>query len=120
MRGRLSPICVARLTCSLPAFLTHGSDRKVSVFYSSSEDFRGTFIPFVSLPLQLTCHIFSFFGLFGIYFSLQYLSLSDATVITFLAPTCTAIAGAVFLHETLRKTELYAACLYPTFSNRVY
>jgi drug/metabolite transporter (DMT)-like permease len=50
-----------------------------------------------------------FFGLFGVYFSLQYLSLSDATVITFLAPTCTAIAGAVLLKEKLRIAELWAA-----------
>ncbi|KIY62820.1 hypothetical protein CYLTODRAFT_426626 [Cylindrobasidium torrendii FP15055 ss-10] len=40
-----------------------------------------------------------FFGLFGIYFSLAYLSLSDATVLTFLAPFLTGIAGAVFLKE---------------------
>ncbi|KAF8906973.1 hypothetical protein CPB84DRAFT_1844102 [Gymnopilus junonius] len=40
-----------------------------------------------------------FFGLFGIYYSLQYLSLSDAVVLTFLTPTCTAIAGSAFLGE---------------------
>ncbi|PPQ67786.1 hypothetical protein CVT25_009090 [Psilocybe cyanescens] len=40
-----------------------------------------------------------FIGLFGIYFALQYLSLSDATVLTFLSPTCTAIAGSIFLGE---------------------
>jgi drug/metabolite transporter (DMT)-like permease len=50
-----------------------------------------------------------FFGLFGIYFSLQYLSLSDATVITFLAPTGTAIAGALLLQEKIRRADLWAA-----------
>ncbi|KAH0580497.1 hypothetical protein H2248_001992 [Termitomyces sp. 'cryptogamus'] len=40
-----------------------------------------------------------FFGLLGIYYSLQYLSLSDATVLTFLSPLCTGIAGAIFLKE---------------------
>ncbi|GAW07340.1 drug metabolite transporter superfamily [Lentinula edodes] len=35
-----------------------------------------------------------FFGVFGIYFSLKFLSLSDATVLTFLSPLCTAVAGA--------------------------
>ncbi|KAK7682025.1 hypothetical protein QCA50_014989 [Cerrena zonata] len=40
-----------------------------------------------------------FFGLFGIYYSLQYLSLSDATVLTFLAPMLTCITGAVLLKE---------------------
>ena len=34
-----------------------------------------------------------FLGVFGVYYSLQYLSLSDATVLTFLAP------GAFFLGE---------------------
>ncbi|THH32744.1 hypothetical protein EUX98_g1424 [Antrodiella citrinella] len=40
-----------------------------------------------------------FFGLFGVYYSLQYLSLSDATVLTFLAPMCTTVTGAIFLKE---------------------
>ncbi|KAH6904974.1 integral membrane protein DUF6 [Coprinopsis sp. MPI-PUGE-AT-0042] len=50
-------------------------------------------------------------GLYGIYFSLQYLSLSDATVLTFLSPICTAIAGAVFLGEHLRISQLVAGLL---------
>ncbi|KAF8910284.1 hypothetical protein CPB85DRAFT_693294 [Mucidula mucida] len=49
-----------------------------------------------------------FFGLFGIYFSLKYLSLSDATVLTFLAPFCTGIAGAVFLKERYTYREALA------------
>jgi len=40
-----------------------------------------------------------FFGLFGFYYSLQYLSLSDCTVLTFLAPMCTAVTGALILKE---------------------
>ncbi|KIM44307.1 hypothetical protein M413DRAFT_443317 [Hebeloma cylindrosporum] len=47
-------------------------------------------------------------GLFGIYYSLQYLSLSDATVLTFFAPTCTAIAGAIFLGESFKLREAMA------------
>ncbi|KIM44302.1 hypothetical protein M413DRAFT_443310 [Hebeloma cylindrosporum] len=47
-------------------------------------------------------------GLFGIYYSLQYLSLSDATVLTFFTPTCTAIAGAIFLGESLKLQEAMA------------
>jgi hypothetical protein len=50
----------------------------------------------------------SFFGLFGIYYSLRYLSLSDATVLTFLAPLCTAISGALFLKENFRLTQALA------------
>ncbi|TFK18112.1 integral membrane protein DUF6 [Coprinopsis marcescibilis] len=48
-------------------------------------------------------------GLYGIYYSLQYLSLSDATVLTFLSPMCTAIAGAIFLGEHLRLSQLVAS-----------
>ncbi|KAF4621973.1 hypothetical protein D9613_009250 [Agrocybe pediades] len=49
-----------------------------------------------------------FFGLFGVYYSLQYLSLSDATVLTFLAPMCTAIAGALLLGEKFTRKEALA------------
>ncbi|KAJ3561718.1 hypothetical protein NP233_g10021 [Leucocoprinus birnbaumii] len=49
-----------------------------------------------------------FFGLIGIYFSLQYLSLSDATVLTFLAPLCTAASGALFLNEKFSRREAFA------------
>lgn len=49
-----------------------------------------------------------FFGLFGIYFSLKYLSLSDATVLTFLSPLCTAAAGALLLGEKFSRKEAFA------------
>ncbi|PFH49635.1 hypothetical protein AMATHDRAFT_62754 [Amanita thiersii Skay4041] len=49
-----------------------------------------------------------FVSVTAIYFSLQYLSLSDATVLTFLAPLCTAVAGALFLHETFSKRQALA------------
>ncbi|VDC01248.1 unnamed protein product [Peniophora sp. CBMAI 1063] len=49
-----------------------------------------------------------FFGLFGVYYSLRYLSLSDATAITFLTPIFTGIASAIFLKEPLSKKELLA------------
>ncbi|KIJ53393.1 hypothetical protein M422DRAFT_25758 [Sphaerobolus stellatus SS14] len=52
-----------------------------------------------------------FFGLFGIYYSLKYLSLSDAVVLTFLSPTTTAIAGYLFLHEKLSRREVLAGLL---------
>ena len=47
-----------------------------------------------------------FFGLFGLYYSLQYLSLADATVITFLGPLATGLLGYLVLGEpfTLRET----------------
>ena len=53
-----------------------------------------------------------FFGLIGVYFSLQYLSLSDATVLTFLSPLCTAASGAMFLGEIFSRKELFAGCAY--------
>ncbi|KAN0135178.1 hypothetical protein V8E53_007069 [Lactarius tabidus] len=49
-----------------------------------------------------------FFGISGLYFSLQYLSLSDATVLTFLVPILTGFSGAVFLKEPLSLRELLA------------
>jgi EamA-like transporter family len=49
-----------------------------------------------------------FFGLFGIYYSLKYLSLSDAVVLTFLSPTTTAVAGFLFLRESLSRKEAIA------------
>ncbi|CBQ70974.1 conserved hypothetical protein [Sporisorium reilianum SRZ2] len=47
-----------------------------------------------------------FFGLFGLYYSLQYLSLADATVLTFLGPLATGLLGFLVLSEpfTLRET----------------
>ncbi|KAF5320082.1 hypothetical protein D9611_010282 [Ephemerocybe angulata] len=53
----------------------------------------------------------SFISLFGIYYSLQYLSLSDATVLTFLAPLCTAVAGAVLLGEKFSLKQAAAAVI---------
>ncbi|KAF8634724.1 hypothetical protein AX15_000740 [Amanita polypyramis BW_CC] len=49
-----------------------------------------------------------FFGIFGLYFSLQYLSLSDAIVLTFLTPLCTAISGSVLLKEKFTAREALA------------
>lgn len=41
-----------------------------------------------------------FFGLSGVYWSLQYLSVADATILIFLTPLTTAVAGSVFLKES--------------------
>ncbi|KAJ7929745.1 hypothetical protein B0H13DRAFT_2310375 [Mycena leptocephala] len=49
-----------------------------------------------------------FIGLYGTYFSLQYLSLSDVTVLYFLVPMGTAISGSIFLKETFTKREALA------------
>ena len=42
-----------------------------------------------------------FTALSGMYFSLQYLSLSDAVVLKYLAPILTGFSGAIFLKESL-------------------
>ena len=42
-----------------------------------------------------------FFGVFGLYYSVKYLELSEATVLTFLAPILTCYAMSLFVpHET--------------------
>ncbi|KAG9312566.1 hypothetical protein JVU11DRAFT_6962 [Chiua virens] len=49
-----------------------------------------------------------FFALFGMYYALNYLSLADATVITFLGPFPTALAAYLLLGETYTKREAIA------------
>ncbi|KII84765.1 hypothetical protein PLICRDRAFT_126632 [Plicaturopsis crispa FD-325 SS-3] len=68
--------------------------------------------PFTGPPgvrLLLVLRGFSgFFGLFGMYYSLSALSLSDATVITFIAPVLTGLVGAALLGETWGISEAAA------------
>ncbi|CUA78365.1 hypothetical protein RSOLAG22IIIB_13104 [Rhizoctonia solani] len=52
--------------------------------------------------------VVGFFGLFGLYYSLHYMSLSDATVLTFLAPTVTAAFGFLFLREAVSWKQMVA------------
>ena len=49
-----------------------------------------------------------FTSITGVYYSLSYLSLSDATVLTFLAPTSTTIVAAILLGEKLSWKQLAA------------
>ena len=49
-----------------------------------------------------------FLGLFSLYFTLQYLSLSVATVLTFLVPFFTLFLGYVFLGESFTYREAVA------------
>jgi drug/metabolite transporter (DMT)-like permease len=55
--------------------------------------------------------LFGFFVLFGMYYSLQYLALSDATVLSFLSPILTGYFGRIFLNEVFLKMELYAGLM---------
>lgn len=53
---------------------------------------------------------FRFLGLASVYYSLQYLSLADVTVLGFLAPMCTAMTGSFFLKESFGLKEGLASC----------
>ncbi|KAK8202704.1 EamA-like transporter family-domain-containing protein [Phyllosticta capitalensis] len=52
-----------------------------------------------------------FFGVFGMYYSLLYLPLSDATVLSFLSPTITCIACYIFLREPFTRTQQIAGVI---------
>src|SRR5438045_2683272 len=79
------------------------------LYYNNIPDF--VIGPKAIRSLLIIRGVFGFFGLFGIYYSVQYLDLSDATVLTFLAPTLTACFGRVFLKEPFIRTELYAGII---------
>ncbi|KAF8342493.1 integral membrane protein DUF6 [Amanita rubescens] len=60
----------------------------------------------------LLCRGFSeFIGIFGMYYALQYLSLSDSVVLGFLSPLSTAIAGSLILNEKFKKGEAVAGII---------
>ena len=50
-----------------------------------------------------------FFGVFGMYYSLLYLPLADATVITFLAPSLACWACSYLINEPFTRVERFAA-----------
>ncbi|KAF8590381.1 hypothetical protein K439DRAFT_1627884 [Ramaria rubella] len=52
--------------------------------------------------------ISGFCGVFGLYYSLQYLSLPDATVLTFLSPFFISFAGTFFLGESFSRRNFFA------------
>ncbi|KAF8840115.1 hypothetical protein BDN67DRAFT_969048 [Paxillus ammoniavirescens] len=59
--------------------------------------------------LLLVCRgVLGFFGLFGIYYALQYMSLADTVVVTFLGPLFTGVAGHFILKESYSKREALA------------
>ncbi|KAF2971968.1 hypothetical protein GQX73_g1558 [Xylaria multiplex] len=52
-----------------------------------------------------------FCGLFGLYYSLSYLEISDATAISFLVPTWTAVLCYVWLKEPYRMQEAFSGLI---------
>ncbi|EPE37049.1 Multidrug resistance efflux transporter EmrE [Glarea lozoyensis ATCC 20868] len=52
-----------------------------------------------------------FFGIYGMYYSLQYLPIADAVVITFLAPSVASYGCSIFLREPFPRTAQYASLI---------
>lgn len=52
-----------------------------------------------------------FFGIFGMYYSLQYLAVADAVVITFLAPSVASYGCYLFLKEPFPRSTQYASLI---------
>ena len=52
-----------------------------------------------------------FFGIFGMYYSLQYLPLADAVVLTFLAPALASYGCYLFLREPFPLSAQYASLI---------
>ncbi|KAL4905730.1 hypothetical protein BDW74DRAFT_151920 [Aspergillus multicolor] len=61
-----------------------------------------------TFPLLLCRAISGFIGVYGLYYSVQYLPLSEATVLTFLAPILSCYACSIFLPGEIftRKQQL--------------
>lgn len=67
------------------------------------------------LRLYLACRgVFGFLGVYGLYFSLQYLSVLDAMAITFLIPMVTGLVAWIVLRE--RYSLLEAACTFTSLA----
>ncbi len=58
--------------------------------------------------LLVTRGLAGFFGVFGMYYSLLYLPLADATVITFLAPSLACWACSLLINEPFTRIEKIA------------
>ncbi|KAL5324298.1 hypothetical protein ACEPPN_008843 [Leptodophora sp. 'Broadleaf-Isolate-01'] len=75
---------------------------KVPSFPLGAKDIRG---------LLVARSLTGFFGIFGMYYSLQYLPVADAVVITFLAPSVASYGCYVFLHEPFPRSAQYASLI---------
>ncbi|KAF9234437.1 hypothetical protein BU15DRAFT_79045 [Melanogaster broomeanus] len=60
--------------------------------------------------LLLVCRgVTGFFGLFGHHYAVQYLSLADATVLTFLSPLVTGVVGYLIMKESYSTRQALAS-----------
>ncbi|MDI1487315.1 MAG: hypothetical protein OHK93_006584 [Ramalina farinacea] len=96
---RLAQILFARMTGTL--ILTSGYQWLAKVEHAP-------FGPRSVWGLLVARGVGGFFGVYGMYYSLQYLPLSDATVITFLAPLVTGLACSVLINEPFTRSEQVA------------
>ncbi|KAI1750571.1 hypothetical protein F4782DRAFT_242584 [Xylaria castorea] len=62
-------------------------------------------------PLLVPRGIAGFFGIYGMWYSIQYLPLAEATVITFLAPLLAGYWCHLFLRDPYTRTEQLASFL---------
>ena len=83
--------------------------QRSSAIASAARSHRvGFHVCFCECP-SYDCH-YRFIALSGMYFSLKYLSLSDAVVLKFMAPILTIFSGAIFLKEGLSLKKILAGC----------
>ncbi|KAF2398955.1 hypothetical protein EJ06DRAFT_531262 [Trichodelitschia bisporula] len=93
-------ILIARQTITLVLSMTYMWRAGTPDFPLGARNIRG---------LLLVRGVGGFFGVFGMYYSLKYLPLADATVLTFLAPILACWACSYILHEPFTRREQLAA-----------
>lgn len=82
----------------------------VSELYCSSEVSLGVYFGGATSTSNAPNSHRRFLANYGVYSSVKYLSLSDVTVLTFITPIFTGLAGAVFLGEHLSIRVALAGC----------
>jgi EamA domain-containing membrane protein RarD len=92
-------------------FQTHCLVPRVSGLCYCPEATQGRKSPILLGMLPLYSHR-RFTALSGMYFSLQYLSLSDAVALKFLAPILTGFSGVIFLKESFSFKQVIAGREY--------
>lgn len=89
-------------------FVTYLGCILVMLWAGVPEPFRG---PESARKLLVVRGLCGFVGVSGVYYALKHLSLSEAIVLSFLAPFATAISGSIFLGETLSVGHIVAGLL---------
>ncbi|KAF3039062.1 hypothetical protein E8E11_001493 [Didymella keratinophila] len=95
-------IIFIRMSCTTILGMLYMMWHKTPDFPLGAKGIRGL------LVLRGSC---GFVGLFGLYYSLSWLNISDATVITFIIPTLTALVCFIWLREPFTVREALAALI---------